>query len=201
MILTLEQAKEIMVSNDGNLYLSSCTGLTQLPDGLTVGGWLDLRGTQITGRQKVKRLMDGEYVLGRYLYCDGILTHIKKTRSIDGFTLYIGKIKGRNVVSDGTYYAHCDKFRDGIADILFKRAKDRGAEQYKNVTMDTEMKVPELVMMYRILTDTCRQGSENFVKSLGSELKDSYTVREAIELTKGQYGAEQFAHYFEGKEP
>lgn len=201
MILTLEQAKEMMVRNDGNLYLSGCTGLTQLPDGLTVGGSLYLRGTQITNRQKVKRLMDGEYVPGRYLYCDGILTHIKKTRSIDGFTLYIGKINGRNVVSDGVYYAHCDKFRDGIADILFKRAKDRGAEQYKNVTMDTEMKAPELVTMYRILTGACRQGSENFVKSLGSELKDSYTVREAIELTKGQYGAEQFAHYFEGKEP
>ncbi len=50
MILTLEQAKEIMVRNDGNLYLSSCTGLTQLPDGLTVGGSLYPRGTPITGR-------------------------------------------------------------------------------------------------------------------------------------------------------
>lgn len=28
-----------------SLYLSGCTGLTELPDGLSVGGWLDLSGT------------------------------------------------------------------------------------------------------------------------------------------------------------
>jgi hypothetical protein len=28
----------------GSLDLTGCTGLTALPDGLTVGGWLDLSG-------------------------------------------------------------------------------------------------------------------------------------------------------------
>ena len=114
---------------------------------------------------------------------------------MDGYTLYIGKIPHKNVVSDGTNYAHCDKLRDGIADLRFKAAKNRGAEQYKNWSLDTEVTVEQAVTMYRIITGACRQGSESFVNSLG-KLKEKYTIRECIEITKGQYNAQRFAEFF-----
>ena len=202
----------------GSLYLSG-TQITSLPDNLTVGDWLDLRGTQITSlpdnltvggwlylrgtqiahpkneAKKVNRLKDGDYKAGKYLYADEILTHIKKVKRQAGYIFYIGKIKGRNVISDGVHYAHCDSFRDGIADLLFKTAADRGAEQYRGLSLDTKMIVPELVTMYRVITGACRQGSEAFVNSLG-ELKETYTIKEAIELTRGQYGHERFVEFF-----
>ena len=99
-------------------------------------------------------------------------------------------------MTDGKYYAHCDKLRDGIADLLFKSAKDRGADQYNGMSLDTEMTVDEAVTMYRIITGACKQGSEAFVNSLGDKLKEKYTIREAIELTKGQYNADKFAESF-----
>ena len=238
MKLTLEQAQEMMERNGGNLYLSG-TGITSLPDNLTVGGWLDLSGTGITtlpdnltvggslglsgtgitslpdnltvgGRlylsgtgitdrrkelHKVKILLDGDYVEGRYLYADGILTHVRKRRKLGSYTVYVGKIKGKNVVSDGVHYAHCDSIRDGIADILFKTASDRGADQYKGLSLDTEMTVDEAVTMYRIITGACRQGSAAFVDGL-KDKKERYTIRECIDLTRGQYGAERFASFF-----
>ena len=167
---------------------------------LTVGGWLDLRNTPITderaARKQVRHLRDGDYVAGRYLYADGILTHIKKRKAVGAYTVYVGKIPHKNVVSDGTSYAHCDSLRDGIANLLFKAAEDRGAEQYKNLSLDTELTVSEAVTMYRVITGACRAGSQAFVDSLG-ELKEKYTIREAIELTKGQYNAEKFAEFFE----
>ena len=132
---------------------------------------------------------------GKYLYADEILTHIAKKKTVGGYTLYVGKIKGQNVVSDGVNYAHCDSLREGISDLLFKSAEDRGADQYKNLTLDTELTVEEMVTMYRVITGACRQGSESFVKSLG-ELKEKYTIREAVNLTKGQYNAEKFAEFF-----
>ena len=147
--------------------------------------------------RKVKLLKDGDYVENRYLYADGILTHIKSTKTIGGYMVYVGKIKGKNVVSDGTYYAHCNKIRDGIADLLYKAAEDRGAEQYRDLSLDDEMTVEEAVTMYRVITGACRQGSETFVKSLG-KLKEKYTVREIIEITKGQYNADKFSEYFYG---
>ena len=218
MRLTIEKAKEMMDKKGGSLDLRGM-GITALPENLTVGGSLYLRGTNITAlpenltvggyldlegctgitsheRNKVKRLKDGDYVDGRYLYADGILTHIKGRRKVGDHIFYIGKIKGKNVVSDGKYYAHCNKLRDGIADLMFKTAKDRGADQYRGMSLDTELTVEEAVTMYRIITGACRQGSEAFVNSLGDRLKEKYTIRECIEITRGQYNAEALQRFF-----
>ena len=200
MKLTMERAQAMMNKNGGSLNLSG-TQITTLPDNLTVGDSLYLSGTQINRSKasKVRRLQDGEYAPKRYLYADGILTHVRGCKKIGDYILYIGKIKGRNVVSDGDLYAHCDKLSDGIADLAFKRAKNRGAEQYKDVTLDTVMTLDEAVTMYRVITGACRQGSQNFVDNLGDKRKDKYTVRECIELTRGQFNAERFAEFFEGE--
>ena len=217
MKLTLEKAKELMENNGGSLDLSGTgitslpegltvggslylrgTGITSLPEGLTVGGWLDLRGTGITER-KCKKLTEGDYKPNCYLYADGILTHIKCSKTVGEngkYTLYIGKIKGKNVVSDGTNYAHCSTLRDGIADLIFKSAADRGADQYKGLNLDSEIKTEDAIVMYRIITGACRQGTQSFIDSL-KELKDSYTISEIISLTKGSYGAERFREFFE----
>ena len=184
----------------GSLYLEGCTGITTLPDNLTVGGSLDLEGcTGITTREraKVKKLSNGDYVCGRYLYADRILTHVRGMRKVNGYDFYIGKIQGRNVVSDGTHYAHCDKLRDGVADLAFKSAKDRGADQYKGLTLDSVLTIDEAVTMYRVITGACRQGSQAFVDSLGDKRKDTYTIRECIELTEGQYNSGAFKRFFD----
>ena len=220
--LTLEKAKQMMEESGGLLDLRG-TQITSLPDGLTVGGSLYLSGTQITSlpdnltvggslylrgtpirdkpkeRRKVKRLNDEEYNPGKYLYADGILTHIKSTKKVCEYTLYIGKIKGKNVVSDGKNYAHCSDFRDGIADLKFKEAKDRGADQFRGMDIDKKIPLEDCKTMYRIITGACRQGTEAFAERLRSagKLQDSYTIREMIEVTKGQYNAESFARFWE----
>lgn len=195
MKLTLEKAKAMMDQNNGNLYLRG-TGITALPDNLTVGGGLDLSGTKITN-PTVKKLCQGDYVPGKYLYADGILTHIKKKKKIGEYTLFVGKIPGHNVVFDGKNYAHCKNFRDGVADLLFKSAADRGADQYRGISLDDSFTVEELKTMYRVITGACKAGTESFVNSL-KDLKDKYTVREVIEMTDGQYNAEKFQAFFEG---
>ena len=215
MKLTLEEAKAMMDQNNGNLDLSgteitalpdnltvggnlylSGTKITALPDNLTVGGWLDLRDTRITN-PTVKRLRHGEYVPGKYLYADGILTHVKKKKKAGDYTVFVGKIPGHNVVFDGKHYAHCRTLREGIADLLFKSAIDRGADQYKGISLDDSFTVEELKTMYRIITGACQQGTQAFVDGL-KERKERYTIREAIKLTDGQYDAEKFKEFFEG---
>jgi len=174
------------------------TKITSLPENLTVGDWLDLRGTGITKtvRCRVKKLHNGDYCPGHWIYVDQILTHIKKEKRLNQYTFYIGRIPGRNVVFDGINYAHCSTLREGISDLLFKASSNRGADQYKGISLDTEIGVEEAVTMYRIITGACKQGSEQFVNSLGDKLKERYTIREMLELTKGQYGAAQFAEFF-----
>ena len=217
MHLTYEVAEQLMAANGGwlnlrgtgitslpegltvggSLYLGG-TNITSLPEGLAVGGWLDLGGTGITRAElkKVKRIQNGDYVPGKWIYADGILTHIKKEKRINQYTFYVGRIPKKNVIFDGKYYAHCANLRDGIADLLFRSASDRGADQYKGLSIDTQMSVDEAVTMYRIITGACKQGSEAFVEGLKDELKERYTIREMIDLTRGQYGADRFAEFF-----
>ena len=196
----------------GGWFNLSHTQITKLPEGLSVGGWLDLRDTPITELPEglsvggsisgflgctshIKRLENGDFVPGRYLYADGILTHVKRKKKFQNYDYFIGKIPGRNVLSDGTYYVHCGSIRDGIRDLAFKRAKNRGADQFRDIGLDDLIPTDDMVAMYRVITGACQQGTEHFLQSLG-RLKESYTVREAIALTEGQYGADRFREFF-----
>ena len=126
-------------------------------------------------------------VEGEYIYCDGILTHIKRSKKIGEYTYYVGKVSGNNVITNGKIFAHCKSVSDGIADIAFKEASDRGADQYKSLRPDSELTVSEAMTMYRIITGACKMGTEYFVNSLG-ELKGKYTPAEILTLTRGQFG-------------
>ena len=178
----------------GNLYINE-TNISSLPNDLTVGGEIHADDHALATPPNVLR--NGDYVEGRYIYVDGILTSIKKTKKVQGYTLYVGRLANHNVVSDGTHFAHCATLRDGIADLAFKSAKDRGAAQYKGLTLDSELTAEEIITMYRVITGACQQGTARFVASLGP-VRDTYTIREAIEITKGQYNADRFAEFFKG---
>ena len=196
MEYTLERLKKMMEKNGGWLDLEGCTSITSLPEGLTVGGSLDLRGTSITNPNHYRRLQNGEYAPGKYIYADGILTHVKRMRKVRNYTYYIGKIKIKNVIFDGQHYAHCEDLKSGIADLAFKSAKDRGAEQYKSLTRESVVKREDAIVMYRIITGACAAGTQAFIDSLGG-LKDEYTIAEIIDMTAGHYGAETFKRFFE----
>ena len=200
------------LSVGGDLDLRG-TPIKKLPDNLTVGGNLNLYGTQIKelpdnltvgggiigyegDTSNVHYLKDGDCVPNQYIYADNILTFVESKKEIKGYTYYKGKIAGRNVISDGIHFAHCTSFKEGVKVLDFKKAKDRCAEQYSNLTLDTVVSTKELITMYRVITGACQQGTEHFVNSLGKKLKDSYTVREAIELTNGQYRARAFEEFF-----
>ena len=190
---TLDELKKMMDRNGGGLDLSG-TQITALPENLTVGGGLDLRGTQITDSTH-KKLKNGDYVAGKYLYCDDMLIHVKRKKKIGEYTYFVGKIKGVNVIFDGENYAHCKSFKDGVNDLEFKKAKNRGAEQYKDYTKETVVTFEEAKTMYRIITGACKVGTENFIKGVKT-IKKTYTVQEIIDITEGQYRADVFKAFF-----
>ena len=77
----------------------------------------------------------------------------------------------------------------------FKEALDRGVEQYKDFSLDTIVTLEEAKAMYRVITGACKFGTDQFVNNL-TERKETYSIRECIELTKGQYNSEVFARFF-----
>ena len=213
MNYTKQQLEKIMESNGGWLDLRD-TPITALPEGLTVGGSLDLRGTPITALPEgltvggslylsgtpitnpnnYSMLHNGSYKENSYLYCDNILTHVREKKEIKGYSFYIGKIKGKNVVGDGTFYAHCRTFKEGVLDIEFKKSKNRGADQYKHLTFESVLTYEEAIVAYRIITGACKAGTQQFLDGL-KEIKEKYTVAEIIEATKGQFGNTVFEDF------
>ena len=177
----------------GSLYLGS---LTSIPEGFnpTVGGSLYLPA-RFRKKVEIKRPVEGKYVKGQYIYCDGILTHVKRASRRGNYTFYVGKIPGRNVIFDGENYAHCKRFKDGVIDLEFKKAKDRGAKQYESLSLDNLVSKDDAITMYRVITGACRQGTEDFLSTI-KRFKKEYTVSELIEITRGQYGASVFESFF-----
>ena len=199
MEYTKAELEKMMERNGGSLDLTGCTKLAKLPDNLTVDGSLYLQGctglTALPDKYKPRKLKNGDYKAGRYLYADNILTYIKRVKKMGKYYYYIGKIRGKNVIFDGKHYAHCKSFSDGVKDIEFKNAKERGANQYRQLKLSDTVTKDDAITMYRIITGACRAGTDGFVDSLG-KTKDRYTIAEIIEITKGQYGAAVFENFF-----
>ena len=103
------------------------------------------------------------------------------------------------MIFDGENYAHCKDFKSGVIDLQYKAAKDRGAEQYKKLNLDSVVTYDEAVIMYRVITGACSAGTEQFLSTL-REKKEKYTIAEAIQLTDGQYGNTAFKRFFTAKE-
>ena len=67
--------------------------------------------------------------------------------------------------------------------------------RYQHLKLDDSLSFKDAYTCYREITGACRFGTDQFIQSL-SEVKESYTIREIIELTKGQYGHLVFAQFF-----
>jgi len=189
------------------------TPITSLPDNLTVGWWLNLSGTPIKtlpdnltvgGRilsvgldtSKVKRLKHGD-VTDKYVYADGILTHIKTIKRVDDITLYISPYKTVVARKDDTF-AHGESIRESIQELRFKMA-ERNVEDYRNLTRESILTFEEAVMMYRVVTGSCQYGVNRFLANNKIE-KRNYTVAEILSLTNGHYGHERLVEFIKERQ-
>ncbi|MDD5293736.1 MAG: hypothetical protein PHW40_05440, partial [Candidatus Izemoplasmatales bacterium] len=194
----------------GSLYLRY-TKITSLPDNLTVGGSLYLRYTQITSLPddllvgnmiysdlglQAKKIIHGT-VTDKWVFADDILTHIKVVKKIGDMTVYVTPYKAVVVTKDGKTFAHGNTIREAVQDLRFKEA-ERNIDDYREFDRDSVLEFDDAVIMFRVITGACAYGTNRFIEEQKIE-KRPYSVGEILELTKGQYGHEEFAKYFGGK--
>ena len=197
----------------GGLYLSG-TGITSLPDNLTVGGELYLSGTGITDTSKVNRTLSvdvrrkiaakqnmmvvWEWSNRTYIKVDGIFSVVDKHHGNVWCVHQLGSKKQTYIVTDGeNHYAHGDSIDEARKDLVYKIC-DRNKSEYESLTLDSKLTYNEAVECYRVITGACAAGTRNFCKNIlpESKRKEKYTVRKIIELTRGQYGNEEFKNFF-----
>ena len=199
----------------GYLDLEGCTGITSLPDNLVVGGYLDLRGTGITNknvntalsadaRMRIasvrNKLLTWEWNGRKYIKIDGIFSVVDSSHGNVFHVHQLGKSKSMYVVTDGeNHWAHGDSLKEARADLIYK-INDRDTSEYAKLNLDDTMTFEEAIAAYRTITGACAAGTRNYIENrLPKPHKEKYTIREMIELTKGEYQAETFKNFFTHK--
>jgi hypothetical protein len=131
---------------------------------------------------------------GRYIKADGIFAEVISHKA------NVWKLKSINrpevffLVTDGQdRYAHGDSLAEATADLAFKTS-DRDKSQYVNLTLATELTYSDAIKMYRVVTGACSAGTKDFIQSHNIETR-SYTVKEILKLTNGQYGHNQLQSF------
>jgi hypothetical protein len=176
----------------------------------TVGGWLNCSGADTkasfpklkktdvgdaSARSKVTRAFRRK----GFLFADGLLSRIVDTKQSRGGALVhtvvsVGKSKRSYCLEvDGTY-SHGDTIREARESLLYKIG-ERDKSKYEGWTRDRKMTAKEAIESYRVITGACEGGVREFVRQNG-KLKKTYTVKEVIGLTNGQYGHEEYKAFF-----
>ena len=189
---------------EGNHYRGSLdlegTGITSLPDGLTVGGSLNLRGTGITITSKVRRdapqMLRWEYKGREFIKVDGIFSQVVAHKGNVWHVRQIGSSEVQYLVTDGQgKWSHGETLQQAKEDLIYK-ISDRNPDKYRELSLESQLTLSEAIECYRVVTGACAAGTKMFVESLGGKVQERYTIAEMIEVTKGQYGHDRFCGFF-----
>ena len=188
----------------GYLYLS---GLTSLPANakLTAGGDLDLSGlthkTEHKGgnpdaRRIAREAVTAMFMAIGYSIADGVLAKIVQTRGNVQRVIIEGKTDISYLVTDGEAYSHGKTLKEARDGLLYKIG-NRDTSQFKAWSLDKIVTKREAITAYRTITGACEGGVRAWMEQ--RQTPDSLKVKEIIDLTKGAYGAEQFAGFFKAE--
>ena len=133
-----------------------------------------------------------------YIYADGILSVIKSTREIDGVIIHntnrVGYLDTEYIAEHGGVFAHAKSIDLALIDLRFKQS-NRDTSWLKDKKTSDELNFSDAVLAYRCVTGACSGGVEHFLNKHNK--KEKYTISEIIELTKGEYGNNDFEKFFQ----
>lgn len=166
-------------------------------------GSLYLRGTCITHTSMVNRKFNVDLVNkiwsnSKFICADGVFTEVLSHHGNVWEVKKIASTKSFYLVTDGNgKYAHGDTIQKAKEDLIYKIV-NRDKSEYQNPALDSILTFEQAIECYRVITGACSFGTKNFVETILSDKdkKESYTIREMIELTRGQYGNFTFESFF-----
>ena len=135
--------------------------------------------------------------IGKYIKADGIFGKIVKQKG-NVYHIQIGS--GEEItylVTDGEgRWSHGETLDEAKADLIYK-VSNKNKDDYKDLTLDSELSFEGAIMCYRVITGACLFGTRNYIENrLGENRKDKYTIKEIINLTNGEYGNKVFKEFF-----
>ena len=124
---------------------------------------------------------------------DGIKSLLVSTKENVQKVVLNGDLEPSYIFTKDGISAHGKSVKQAYRDWLFKQS-DRDVSKYKNLNPDETHNVAFWYECYRTITGACALGTEHFIEQ--NKDKKEATLREVIELTKGQYGHNTFVEFF-----
>ena len=148
-------------------------------------------------RTEPKKLVQQHFERQGYLFADEILQTIVSKKTAGPLIIYKTKKIAKNeinfVVYDGKYYSHGETLEQAKNDLIFKRTS-QDTSKFKEWKLTDKKPLSELIEAYRSITGACSIGTKDFCSN--RDLKDEYTIAEAIKITAGAYNSDKFALFF-----
>jgi len=134
---------------------------------------------------------------GKYIYADNILAKIVEQKGNVYHIVKIGSKVNVYLVTDGEgKWSHGYTLDEAKTDLLYKISK-RNKDDYKNLSLESELSFEDAIVCYRVITGACSFGTKDFIENrLGENRKDKYTISEIIKLTEDEYGGKTFKNFF-----
>ena len=134
---------------------------------------------------------------GKYIDADNMFAKIVEQK---GNVYHIKRDVSKNItylVTDGEGRWSHGYTLEGAKDDLIYKITDRDKSDYEGLTLDSELSFENAIVCYRVITGACSFGTRDFINNrLGNNKKDSYTIKEIINLTEGEYGNKTFKDFF-----
>ena len=178
----------------GSLDLEG-TQIKELPNNLTIGGSLYLKGTQINGNNiKINILEIGYCKEKKYIYFDNILWgSVKSVKTRENLTIYKTPL-GYCVVEE-ELSAHGDTLQEAIEDLTFKKLENIDIE---NIVKEIKKTRKVTKVQYRLIRGACKKGTEMFCNRHHIK-KDKISLEDLRKILINDYGAKRFWKLIDGE--
>jgi hypothetical protein len=143
-------------------------------------------------------IVDGMYNGKPHIIKDGILSEVISHKGNVYKVKNYGETNTSYIVQEGDIYSHGETLKEARDNLIYKIG-DRDTSKFESLTLDSELTKEEAIALYRTVTGACESGTRYFVEQNADKVKDKFTVKEIIALTKGQYGNSQLTEFI-GKE-
>ncbi|MCK9544880.1 MAG: hypothetical protein M0R03_22935 [Novosphingobium sp.] len=179
-----------------SLFLNS---LKELPEWNTTPKvkyniWLKDNKRVFVNNEKDAKFLSWEN--GKYISVDGLFTKVVSHKGNVWKVKGVAKDKIFYLITDGNgNYSHGDTLQEAKVDLIFKTT-NRNKEDYEGLTLNSELSYEEAIVCYRVITGACSYGTKDFIENRLPKKKETYTIAEIIELTKGEYGNNTFEEFF-----
>lgn len=163
------------------------TNITELPDNLMVEG--SVFGFKNDNLIRIKKILKGYNKKLKYIYFDGILWgNVKTVKKKGNITIY--KTPLGYCVTENELAAHGKTLKQAMEDLTFKKLQNTDVSKIVKEIKKTR-KVTR--MQYRAITGACRLGTEAFCRQHNIEDLEKISLEELRKiLTLNDYGAERF---------